>query len=272
MTQTPQGQLNEEILNGAELLAAPAIAFCEARSFPLGAAVIRHLWQEGSAKPVIEELTAYQNPDGGFAHELEVDIKSPVSNPFAARLAMQILLSIEEDIGGDLRNRLGSWLQVNQNTDGDWHFAADIHDSALPFWFAGWEFPSLNPACCITGLSSRLGLASPSMLRRTATLFEQKASLEEAENGQFYAVLPYVEYIPCLPAANADAYLAAIANGVIATAERHGYDDASHFFDNVLPGGSVLGARIPVSLIEEQSRRLIGEVLADGGCTPPCKR
>lgn len=269
MTRIPQGPLNEEILIEAERLAAPAIAFCEARSFPLGAAVIRHHWQDGAAQPVIEALAAYQNTDGGFAHELEVDIKSPVSNPFAARLAMQILLSMKEDTGGDLHNRLGGWLQANQNADGDWHFAAEIHDSPLPFWFAGWAFPSLNPACCLVGLSSRLGLASPGMLRRTATLFEQKASPEEAENGQFYGVLPYVEYVPCLPLANADAYLKAIANGVITTADRHGYDDASHFFDNVLPGGLALVARIPARLIEDQSRRLIEEVLPDGGWPTP---
>lgn len=272
MTRTLQGPMNE-ILIEAERLAAPAIAFCEARSFPLGAAMIRHHWQEGPAQPVIKARAAYQNTDGGFAHELEVDTKSPASNPFAARLAMQVLLSMKEDTSGDLHNRLGGWLQANQNADGDWHFAAEIHDSPLPFWFAGWEFPSLNPAGCLVGLSSRLDLASPEMLRRTATLFEtlfeQRASLEEAENGQFYGVLPYVEYAPCLPAAKADAYLAAIANGVISTAERHGYDDASHFFDNVLPGGNVLAARIPVRLIEEQSRRLIGEVLPDGGWPTP---
>lgn len=269
MPDTQMHRLNDSEIQCAQSLVVPAIAFCEVQSFPLGAAMIRHHWQDGPAQPVIDALAAYQNPDGGFAHELEVDIKSPIGNPFAARLAMQVLLSVKGDSGSDLRTRVGGWLQANQNADGDWHFAAEIYDSPLPFWFAGWEFPSLNPACCLAGLASRLGLATPEMLERVASLFAERASLEQAGKGEFYEVLPYVEYMPLLPLATNDAYVQAMADGIVRTAANGAYEDASHFFDHALAGGPALARLVPSELMSAQAIRLLGEVMDDGGWPSP---
>ena len=271
MPDTPTHMLNESENSLAQSLVAPAIAFCEAQSFPLGAAMIRHHWQGGPAQPVIEALAAYQNPDGGFAQELEVDIKSPVSNPFAARLAMQILLSLKEDTGSDLRNRLGAWLQKNQNADGDWHFARAVYESPLPVWYAGLTFPALNPSCCIAGLASQLGLATPEMLSRVAALFAERASLEQARTGEFYDVLPYVEYVPWmdLELDSKGAYLQAIADGIIRNAEGANYADAGHFFEHALDGGPTLMRLIAANIITAQTSRLIGEVSDDGGWPTP---
>ena len=64
-----------------------AIPFLEANDYPLGVAWVRHRWVGLPASEVIDQLARYQQPDGGFAG-LEVDIKAPVSNAFAGRLAM----------------------------------------------------------------------------------------------------------------------------------------------------------------------------------------
>ena len=272
MNETRQPfQLDINDLSRAESLVAPTIAFCEAQSFPLGAAMIRHHWQGAPAQPVIEALAAYQNPDGGFGNELEVDIKSPLSNPFAARLAMQVMLALNEDAGNELRHRLGRWLTTNQNADGDWHFSPAVYESPLPFWFAGWTFPSLNPACCIAGLATRLGLATPEMLGRVTALFAERASLEQARTGEFYDVLPYVEYVPWieLEVESKDAYLHAIAEGIVRMTETGKYEDASHFFDHALAGGSVFRRMIPTEFVAAQASRLLSEVAADGGWPTP---
>jgi len=269
MPETQTYKLSDAESQRAQSLVVPAIAFCDTQSFPLGAAMIRHHWQDGPAQPIIDALAAYQNPDGGFAHELEVDIKSPVSNPFAARLAMQVLLSVKGDSGGDLRNGLGAWLQTNQNADGDWHFAAEIYDSPLPFWFAGWEFPSLNPACCLAGLAMRLGVARPEMLDRVRKLFDELASLEEAGNGEFYNVLPYAEYLPAIDRDAQDEYLDAIAQGIVQRENGQVYADAGHFFEHTLGGGPDLVRRIPAPVIAAQTARLLGKVQDDGGWPTP---
>ncbi|MGI8485235.1 MAG: hypothetical protein ACR2OU_13350 [Thermomicrobiales bacterium] len=255
----------------AQSLVAPAIAFCDAQSFPLGAATIRHHWQGAPAQPVIAALAAYQNPDGGFGNNLEVDIKSPVSNPFAARLAMQVVLALNEDTGSDLQTRFGAWLKANQNVDGDWHFAPAVFDSPLPFWFAGWKFPSLNPACCVAGLASQLGLATTEMLGRVAALFAEHASLAQARTGEFYDILPYVEHVPWinLDQEVKDTWLQAIADGIVRMAEGGAYADASHFFDHALAGGPELARLIPSKIIGAQITRLLAEASSDGGWPTP---
>lgn len=269
MTETTSYSLPEENLQRATALVAPAIAFCDANDYPLGSALIAHRWLDGPVQPVLDALTAYQNADGGFGNGLEVDIVSPVSNPFAARLAMQVLLSLREPASSELVSKLATWLQTNQHEDSDWHFAPEVYESPLAPWFAGWTFPALNPACCIAGLANRLGLTTPVMLDRVATLFAEKASLADAEGGEFYSMLPYVEYVPWVDIAQRDAFLDALARGIEATAARSGYDDAGHFFDHALGGGPEVLRRLPRNLIDEQAKRLLDEVQDDGGWPTP---
>ena len=269
MTETISHSVSDEYLQRAGSLVAPAIAFCDAQGYPLGSALIAHLWQDAPTQPVLTALAAYQNADGGFGKRLEVDIASPVSNPFAARLAMQVLLSLREPASGELVARLATWLQAAQNADGDWHFTPEVYESPLAPWFAGWTFPSLNPACCVAGLASRLGITTPEMLDRVAALFAEKASLADAEGGEFYGMLPYVEYVPWVDIAQRDTWLDALARGIAATAARDGYEDAGHFFDHALGGGAEVMRRLPYELIEEQAERLLAEAQDDGGWPTP---
>ncbi|MGB3306675.1 MAG: hypothetical protein WBA63_10860 [Thermomicrobiales bacterium] len=269
MTDMSNYTASEETERRARSLVAPAIAFCGAHDFPLGSALIAHLWRDAPAQPVLDALATYQNADGGFGNGLEVDIASPVSNPFAARLAMQVLLSLREPASGELVDRLAAWLQTTQNADGDWHFAPEVYESPLAPWFAGLTFPALNPACCVAGLANRLGIATPEMLDRVATLFTEKASLADAEGGEFYAMLPYVEYVPWVDIGQRDTWLDALARGIAATVARGGYDDAGHFFDHALGGGPEVLRRLPHALIDGQVQRLLDEAQDDGGWPTP---
>jgi hypothetical protein len=71
--------------------------FAQARRFlleqarPLEAALFRHRFEEGSADDVYAELAAFQNPDGGFGHALEPDVRAPVSSVLATTTALQTL-------------------------------------------------------------------------------------------------------------------------------------------------------------------------------------
>lgn len=172
--------LSDDQLIRAEALVQPALAFLATQQHPLSEALVPYCWTDGPAVDVISALAEYQNPDGGFGKRLEVDITSSASNAFAARLAMQAMISVSFEASAGLRERLGNWLTENQNEDGDWHFGPEIYEEELAPWFAEWGFPSLNPACCLTGTANLLGMAHPEMLDRVATLFAEKASLEQA--------------------------------------------------------------------------------------------
>ena len=244
------------------------LAFLNAQGYPLGSAWVAHRWHDGPASAVIEALGAFQNEDGGFAG-LEVDIKAPDSNPFAARLAMHVLATLDGRGDGPLVRNLERWLIANQNEDGDWHFAPAIYEHELAPWFAGWTFPSLNPACCLAGLAARLGIGTEAMQARVRALFDARASLDEARTGEFYTILPYVEYLSGVEHPERDAYLAALAANITTTAEQGGYADAGHFFDHALGGGDDLLRRLPADLIAQQRARFLAEQAADGGWPTP---
>lgn len=248
-------------------VAAAALAFTESQGAALPSALIRHEWHGGTAEEVVAALAAYQNPDGGFGNRLEPDIHAPASNPFAARIAMQILRQLPQDSGTELRARLREWLIANQHEDGDWHFSDATKAEFLQPWFAAWEFPSLNPACCVAGLANSLGLATKEMVARTATLFAQKASLEQVRNGGFYDLLPYVEY--SLGVALPEEYLDAIATSIVSRAQAGEFEDADHFFTLAIGGSPEIMQRIPAALIAQFVDQLLGEQQEDGGWPTP---
>jgi len=259
-------QLSSDQMTRGRALADPALAFLTEQRYGLGTAVVRHHWHDAPASDVLNELSAYQNDDGGFGRNLEVDIKSPASNPFAARLAMGTLLSLRGRPASPVIDRLGTWLRDNQAPDGDWHFSDAVREGELPPWFAAWSFPSLNPACCLAGHANRLGFATPEMLERVSQLFAEKASLEEAASGEFYNVLPYVEYlggVDDIP--KRETWLDAVARYVNEHAGGEGFADAGHFFELALGGGPDLVCRIPEPTLDRQADRMLEEAERDGG-------
>ena len=49
------------------------------------------LFDGGPAEPVIDALRGYRNPDGGFGHALEPDLRGPASQPAPTLYALEIL-------------------------------------------------------------------------------------------------------------------------------------------------------------------------------------
>ena len=269
MTSAQCFQLSTEQRQRAQDAVGHARAYLESANFSVGLAQVDHLWSGGSAQAAMDALAAYQNPDGGFGNGLEVDIKSPASNPFAARLAMQVLLDLRDRPESDMVTNLQAWLVANQAEDGDWHFSAETKSGELAPWFAGWTFPSLNPACCIVGLANRLGISTPKMRNRVERLFSEKASLEEARTGEFYSLLPYVEYFGHGANEDRDGWLDAIAENISNTAKTNGYADAGHFWDHVLGGGPDIVSRISADVLSDFADALLAEQEEGGNWPSP---
>jgi hypothetical protein len=262
-------ELNETQRGQAEAAAETALTFLASRGDTLGGAIVRHAWKGGSSADVIAALAHYQNPDGGFGKGLEVDIKSPVSNPFAARLAMQVMRAVDRDASEDMRDRLKSWLVSNQDKDGDWHFAPEVYDATLAPWFAGWEFPSLNPSCCIVGNAIPLDITTPKMRERVEQLFARKASLDDPRSGDFYTMLPYVEYVAIAALEEPESWFDAIADGIRKSHESGNYSDAQHFFDHAINAGPEVASRVPVEFFQHWTDTLLDEQQPDGGWPTP---
>ena len=132
-----------------------ALAFLDEQGQPVEAAWARHRCADGPREAVIDALAAYQNDDGGFGRGLEVDIKAPDSQPFAARLAMLILISIEANPDEPIVRRLGGWLERAQEEDGCWRLASGVYEHDLAPWITAWTFTRLNPVHCLADSATR---------------------------------------------------------------------------------------------------------------------
>jgi hypothetical protein len=224
---------------------------------------------QDSRQAVIDALAAYQNDDGGFGRNLEVDIKAPDSQPFATGLAMIVLVSLGVSPDEPIVRFAEQWLERTQHEDGCWRFTSGVYDHELAPWFAGWTFPSLNPALCLAGAAKRLRIGSDRLFARVAALADRLASLEEVEKGEFCSILPYVEYFPWVDHPRRTEFLDLVADRIRRTAEAGGYDDAGHFFGHAGPKDGEIARRLSSDLLSSQLTRLRGEQQDDGGWPSP---
>ena len=109
---------------------------------------------------VLDALRAYGNPDGGFGHALEPDIRAPGSEPAATLHALQVLAGVGA-LGDPMVPAAAAWIATIAEPDGGVPFmlpAADAHPHApflspssggsfLTFALAGvlWEAGSEEP-------------------------------------------------------------------------------------------------------------------------------
>ncbi|MGN6032255.1 MAG: hypothetical protein ACTHQE_11375 [Thermomicrobiales bacterium] len=271
MTDSQPSSTIAESLRAADANADSALAFCTARDFPLGAALIAHRWRGGPADAVVAALAPYQNADGGFGNGLEADIAAPASNPFATRLAMQALLALDPlpASAGPILAGIDRYLATAQDEGGDFRLSPEVLAGEIAPWFAGWTYPNLNPALCLAGLAARLGIGNPDLFQRVGAMVAAIGDPELARNGSFYNVLPYAEGAFLLDANGHEALIAATAEGITRQLEHGDFEDASHALDLALGGGEVLAARIPADLIAREAARLVAEQQPDGGWPSP---
>ncbi|MBV9805314.1 MAG: hypothetical protein JO130_19100, partial [Solirubrobacterales bacterium] len=75
------------------------------------------LFADGSAEPVQAALAAYQNPDGGFGHGLEPDLRAPGSQPGPTLYALETLLEAEM-LASEMGNSARAWVAGIADPDG----------------------------------------------------------------------------------------------------------------------------------------------------------
>ncbi len=95
------------------LLGHKALAFVEQYCRPLEYHLLRWLLGFGNAAAVVGELSAYQNPDGGFGHGLEPDFWLPDSSPMATSRALQILVELPGDDARRMEQQAVSYLDAS---------------------------------------------------------------------------------------------------------------------------------------------------------------
>jgi hypothetical protein len=93
------------------------------------------LLEGGDAEPVLAALSAYRNPDGGYGHGLEPDLRAPESQPAAALHAFEVFAEIAPVTAREAVE-LCDWLDTVALPDGGLPFALPVEDASgcAPFW------------------------------------------------------------------------------------------------------------------------------------------
>ena len=96
-----------------------------------------YLFDDGPLERVHQCLLCYKNPDGGWGHGMEHDVKAPMSNP----LALEFLLTVIRDTGlpiGNLFDGTPQWVERIQQPDGSLANPTDLLDYPhAPWWNHG---------------------------------------------------------------------------------------------------------------------------------------
>jgi hypothetical protein len=159
-------------------------AFARARAFihdharPLEQAIFTYEFEGGDLDAVWEALAAFQNPDGGFGHGLEPDIRLPDSSVIATTVGLQVLRAYEAPEDHPLVQGAMGYLMATYDADNRvWPIIPpNVNDAPhAPWWgydedLAGrWGGFLVNPRAEMVGyLHDYAGLV-PASLRDTLT-------------------------------------------------------------------------------------------------------
>lgn len=115
-------------------------------------------FEDGEAREVLKALACYQNPDGGFGHGLEPDIRTAGSSPIATWAATQILREIGlPDLAREMIHKILDYLEAARGESGRWPATVAAMNEAphAPWWhfsreneYWGWN-PSVELAAFI---------------------------------------------------------------------------------------------------------------------------
>lgn len=119
-----------------DLAAAERFIFESARLLDRHRAAV--LLHDSPIEPVLAALRAYRNPDGGFGHGLEPDVRGPFSEPVSTLDALEVLLEIGARDDAMIDDAV-AWLASIAFGDGSITMAMP---SAADFPHAPWMVPS----------------------------------------------------------------------------------------------------------------------------------
>ncbi|MEO9176766.1 MAG: hypothetical protein ABI317_14735 [Gaiellales bacterium] len=96
------------------------------------------LFQGAPVAPALAALCAYRNPDGGFGHALEPDVRGPESEPASALHALDVLAELDE-LGDPMVAGAAAWISTIVGQDGGVPF---VMPAAARYPHAPWMLPT----------------------------------------------------------------------------------------------------------------------------------
>ncbi|MFI0374410.1 hypothetical protein ACH35V_41685 [Actinomadura sp. 1N219] len=145
---------------------------------------------DGDRDALLAALNAYRNPDGGYGHGLEPDLRSRTSQPGPALHAFEVFAELAPDTAPEAA-ALCDWLESVALPDGGLPFGLRVPDPAgsAPFWTgADPEASSLQITAVVAAMAQRVAVhdkavaAHPWLDRATRYCLDTVRAKEEAKD------------------------------------------------------------------------------------------
>ena len=162
-----------------------------------------YLFRGGSPTAVRTALSAYANPDGGFGHALEPDLRGASSQPQPVEVALHLLdetTTGDESFDGPLVRAACDYLMRISTADGGVPFVLPtVRDTpAAPWWQTPDDPPgNLNPTAALAGVLLKHGVDHPFVERATAFSWAGVDAITEISSPyEAYPVLTFLDHVP----------------------------------------------------------------------------
>ncbi len=165
-------------------------------------------------------LLCYKNPDGGFGHGLEHDVKTPDSHP----LALEYLLSVvARDLSlppGGLFEGTAQWAEKQRKPDGSLDNPASLLQYPHAPWWA--DMGGQTAPDSITGNLTKIGLCTPSLADSTRLWVREHLTLNTIGRNEWlfmaYHAFDYFMNVDDFP--DVETYRQATISNIAACAEK----------------------------------------------------
>lgn len=155
---------------------ASAVDWLQLYGRKLDRALFDCIFRHSPTSAVLDELAAYQNPDGGFGHGLEADIRTPASSVIATTVAFGLLRRLNTQADHPLvRGGISYYLATYDAAGERWPMAfADVEDAAHASWWTYADLErnfggfGLNPTAAVVGHLYDYPALAPEEVREAA--------------------------------------------------------------------------------------------------------
>ncbi|WP_030156328.1 hypothetical protein [Glycomyces sp. NRRL B-16210] len=158
-----------------------------------------HRFRGGPVGQVVHAVRAYQNPDGGFGHAIEPDLRGASGQPQGVEIAFWALDDAGVFEAATVRGAC-AWLEANTTEDGGvpWVLPSVLDDERAPWWQPEGEKPpaALNPTAPLAGLLHTHGVGHPWLAPATEFCWRAIAGLTEVGAYDAMCVLAFLERVP----------------------------------------------------------------------------
>lgn len=155
-------------------------------------AVLRH---GAPVSAVLQALRPYRNPDGGFGHGLEPDVRAPDSEPASTLHALEVLLSVGA-VDDPMIDTAGQWIGSIAHPDGGLPF---VMPTSTAYPHAPWMVPSSGGShltFAIAGALWRSGGTAPWLPLGTAWCWARLEGPDQLDGYWLKFALAFLDSVP----------------------------------------------------------------------------